>query len=70
MISYPQHNQAQTRSLLISGLFPNGEPFAEEVQADSSYVAQIKVLAQCRYSDLGGDLDVTGLTDAATGSSV
>lgn len=28
------------------------------------------MLAQCRYSDLGGDLDVTGLTDAATGSSV
>ncbi|BFO07153.1 hypothetical protein ALQ08_200125 [Pseudomonas syringae pv. delphinii] len=70
MISYPQHNQAQTRSLLISGLFPNGDPFAGEVQADSSYEAQIKALAQCRYSDLGGDLDVTGLTDVATGASV
>lgn len=70
MISVPQQNPAQTRSLLISGLFPNGEPFAREIQAESPYEAQIKVLAQCRYSDMGGDLDVTGLTDAVTGSSV
>ena len=70
MISHPQHTQAQTRSLLISGLFPNGELLSHEVHADSSYEAQIKVLAQCRYSDFGGDLDVTGLADAATGSSV
>lgn len=70
MIQQPQQSQAKTRSLLISGLFPNGELFSGEVQAGSAYEAQIRVIAQCRYSDAGGDLDVTGLTDAATGTPV
>lgn len=70
MIQQPQQSQVKTRSLLISGLFPSGEQFTGEVQADSSYEAQIVVISQCRYSDMGGDLGVTGLADATTGSSV
>lgn len=70
MIHQSQIQASNSRSLLISGLFPSGEPFSDVVQADTSYEAQIRVIAQCRYSDAGGDLAVTRLADAHTGAAV
>lgn len=70
MIHQPQLTQTNTRALLISGLFPNGEMFSDVAHASTSYEAQIRLIAQCRYSDAGGDLEVTRLADASTGSAV
>lgn len=70
MIQQPQTTQLNSRSLLISGLFPSGEAYNNVVDADSSYEAMIRVIAQCRYSDAGGDLEVIRVADARTGAQL
>lgn len=70
MIQQSQTTQAHSRSLLVSGRFPSGLAYSDVVQADTSYEAMIRVLAHCRYSDDGGDLEVVRLSDATTGAAV
>ena len=67
-----QHQAVQPnfRSLTISGSFPNGLGYSDTFLAGSSYEAMIQALADCRYLEDGGDLEVTHVIDAITGESV
>jgi hypothetical protein len=70
MIQQSQITQLTPQSLLISGLYPNGEAFSDVVEADTSFEAMIRVISQCRYSDAGGDLEVIRVADARTGAQL
>ncbi|WP_432263265.1 hypothetical protein [Cupriavidus sp. TMH.W2] len=58
------------RMLTIVGNYPSGEAYSDTVQAGSSFEAMIRVLADRRYSDDGGDLEVSCIIDAQTGKVV
>ncbi|QWE97992.1 hypothetical protein [Cupriavidus sp. EM10] len=58
------------RDLTIFGFYPSGQKFSGTVKAGSSFEAMIRVLADRRYSDDGGDLAVSSVIDAETGRVV
>ncbi|WP_425953121.1 hypothetical protein [Ralstonia pseudosolanacearum] len=58
------------RMLTIAGFYPSGQAYTDTVQAGSSHEAMIRVLADRRYSDDGGDLEVSSVIDAETGKVV
>ena len=55
------------RDLTIFGFYPSGQKFSGTVKAGSSFEAMIRVLADRRYSDDGGDLAVSSVIDVETG---
>jgi len=62
--------QARVRALIVDGIYPSGDVFSDTVQAGSSFEAMIRVLADRRYSDDGGDLSISSVFDADTGDIV
>lgn len=70
MIIAAQNNTIQSgvRALTVDGIYPNGDGYSATVQARSTFEAMIRVLADCRYSDDGGDLAVSRVCDVATGA--
>ncbi|ABO59707.1 hypothetical protein Bcep1808_6820 (plasmid) [Burkholderia vietnamiensis G4] len=72
MITAIQNHTAQAvvRDLTIVGTYPSGEAYSNTVQAGSSFEAMIRVLADRRYADDGGDLVISRVLDARTGLPV
>lgn len=70
MMATANHNiltPSNIRDLTIFGFYPSGQEYSGTVKAGSSFEAMIRVLADRRYSDDGGDLAVSSVVDAETG---
>lgn len=53
------------RAFTVVGFFPSGEGFSDTVLARLPEDAKIRVIAGLRYTDEGGDLEVSCVLDAA-----
>src|SRR2546422_794155 len=65
-----QATQPHVHALTVVGFFPNGDGYSGTVMADTPIDATVRVLAERRYCEDGGDLEVSCVLDASTGDVV
>ena len=71
MMSFTQQAlQPHVHALTVVGFFPNGEGYSETVSADTPIDATVRVLAERRYCEDGGELEISCIVDASTGAVV
>ncbi|WP_049820942.1 hypothetical protein [Methylibium petroleiphilum] len=60
-----QSHQSRDLAFTVVGFFPSGEGYSDTVLARDPEEAKIRVISDLRYSEEGGDLEVSCVLDAA-----